>query len=563
MISTAKQRLDCWLAALPEGELRAQLLAADDAELEDRFYSELEFGTAGLRGVLGAGTNRMNEYVVRRATQGVADVIIAQGGGSKGVCIAYDSRNMSAEFASAAADVLSSRGVRVYLFNSLRSVPQLSFTLRRLGCMGGIMITASHNPPQYNGYKVYGEDGGQLGPAQAAAVMERIAAHEYFGERVERDDALVSMLSEADDEPYYEATSGLLTYRELLRRRGSELAMVYTPLHGSGYIPVTTILCRAGITNLHVVKEQAEPDGDFPTVSVPNPEDARAYALAMELADRTGANCILATDPDSDRLGVAVRKPTGEFTLLTGNQIAVILIKHILTTRESLGTLPDDGVVVKSIVSTSLADAICRKYGVECLSVPTGFRFISEVIERCSWANGKEFLFGFEESYGFLSGGFSRDKDAILAAMLVAEVCVCCMERGMTLYDYLNGIYEEYGYYREDTRSYSFDGKAGMEHIDAIMQSLRCAPPECLASRRVIAVEDYMAGKGVGDGGEYELDFPRLNMIRLLCEGDMWVCARPSGTEPKIKFYVALRAGSEEEARTLADEAHSALSARI
>ena len=562
MTPFAKREYEIWINSLQAGELRSLLEKASENELEDAFYRELEFGTAGLRGILGAGTNRMNLPVVARATQGLSDCIIQDNAQQRGVCIGYDSRNMSAEFAQCAADVLSSRGIKVFIFNSLRSVPQLSFTLRNLGCVAGIMITASHNPAAYNGYKVYWEDGGQIGPELAARIMKCIEAHPYFGESAMRRNEIITTLTEADDEPYYEATSSLLTYKDLIRSNGSEFSIVYTPLHGAGYIPVTTLLCRAGITNLHVVKEQIVPDGNFPTVKVPNPEDPGAYRLAIELAKKTDSDCILATDPDSDRLGVAVRKPDGEFMLLTGNQIGAILIKHILSTRESMGTLPNDGIVVKSIVSTWLADAICAKYGVECVSVPTGFRFISQIIEQCSQANGNEFLFGFEESCGFLSGGFARDKDAVLASLLICEVCVCCLDKGITLYDYLQDIYKEYGYYMERTVAYSFEGKEGMEKIASIMKGFLENPPHSIAERRVTSVEDYTTLRGKNDCGEFDIACEKMSMGRLICEENRLVCVRPSGTEPKIKFYVGVRGDSMDAAEALAEAAHSELKER-
>ncbi len=555
-----------WLLNTKEGALYDELMSigGDSAAIEERFYRELEFGTAGLRGIIGAGTNRMNIPVVIRATLGLADYILEQPNGSKaGVCIAYDSRIMSAEFARKAADVLTGRGIRVYLFSSLRSVPQLSFTLRRLSCIAGIMITASHNPANYNGYKVYSKDGGQITPDIAGRVTEYIAKHGYFESLPEPDETLLTLLSEEADEPYYEATMSLLSYKDLLFKKGGELPIVYTPLHGAGLVPVTTILSRIGIKNVFVVQEQAAPDGRFPTVKYPNPEDEGAFDLGFKLADSVGASIVLATDPDSDRLGAAARRPDGSFQLLTGNQIGAILIYHLINARRISGTLSNDLLVVKSIVSTSLADSICEHNGVAIKSVPTGFRFIAEIIERCDTLGDYKFLFGFEESYGFLAGGFARDKDAILAAMLLAEASLYFGEKGKTLIDVLNDIYEEFGYYKETVKSYTFEGKAGLEKIAHIMDMFRNSLPDSLGNSEIVRFEDYLLGLSHEGDRESKLEFPSMNMLRLILDDESWVCIRPSGTEPKLKLYIGTKAASIGEAAELGEALLSSLDTLI
>lgn len=555
-----RERFDKWLSRLDDGDaLKDELLRAqgDDRLVEDMFYKELEFGTAGLRGVIGAGTNRMNALVVRRATLGLADYILSiDGAKERGVVIAYDSRRFSDAFARICAETLSGRGIRAYLFESLRAVPQLSFSLRRLNCIAGIMITASHNPANYNGYKVYWEDGGQLAPKQADEVLARINEHDYFEGCAAPDEGLITIVGGELDEAYYAATKTLCLNAELVKKKGSELKIVYTPLHGAGAKPVEAILRSIGITSLSVVEEQRCPDGSFPTVRVPNPEDRDAFRLAFKLAEKTGADVILATDPDSDRLGVAAKNNAGEFVLFTGNQIGCILLNYILSCKKANGTLKNNSLAAKSIVSTRLADAICARYGVRMVDVPTGFRFISEVIERCEKTHENEFLFGFEESYGFLAGGFSRDKDAICAAMLTAEACVYYRQQGKTLYDVLNDIFEEYGYYAETVKSYTCAGKEGMEHIASVMRLLRQAPPASIGGKRVTMMEDFKARtvKNFETGATGETELEPMDMVRLTLEDGAAVCVRPSGTEPKLKLYIGTRGSSRENASEGAEE---------
>jgi len=535
---------------------RAELtaIAADAREIEERFYRDLEFGTAGLRGILGAGTNRMNEYVVRRATQGLANYLLeCDGARERGVCIAYDSRLRSDEFAKETARVLAANGIRVYLFTTLHSVPQLSFAVQHLRCMAGVVITASHNPKQYNGYKVYWAYGGQAAPEQASAIFEQIQSIPMFAPRLcDYDAAVVEgkivLVGKEEDEAYYAASIGLLLDPELVKRRGSSLPIVYTPLHGTGAVPVIELLSRVGITNVFIVPEQAKPDGTFPTVTAPNPEDPNAFRLAIALAEQKGARVCLATDPDADRLGVAVQTKDGKWDTLSGNQIGCILLEHILSSMKRQHRLPKNGVVIKSIVSTRLADAICKAYGVALEDVMTGFRFIGEKVDEYQTSGEKTFLFGFEESFGFLAGGLARDKDAVSSAMFAAEACIAYGERGMTLADALEEIYETYGYFSESVKSYTLEGKEGMEQIAGCMQKLRKDPPEAFAAILVDEYEDYLSGERISrSGSKTALTLPKNDTLRWLLADESWIVIRPSGTEPKLKLYIGARAKTKAE----------------
>ena len=561
----AKERYALWLnsPAIDEAskeELRS--IEKDPVEIEDRFYKELDFGTAGLRGVLGAGDNRMNVYNVRKATQGLSSHLLSLDRQEKPtVCIAYDSRRCSDLFAKETACVLAGNGITVYLYGTLHAVPQLSFTVLHLGCTAGVVITASHNPPKYNGYKVYWSHGGQVGPEEAEKITACIRSIEGFStgympfeDAIEK--GLIHIIGQEVDEAYYKATASLLRQPELVREKGGEVTLVYTPLHGSGYVPVTTLLGRIGMSSLYTVPEQALPDGNFPTVKAPNPEDPNAFTLAFKLAEEKKADVILATDPDADRLGIAVRRREGDWAVLTGNQIASILLHSLLTNAKAAGTLPENALVVRSVVSTHLADAICRSFGVEIREVMTGFRFISEQIAIAKETGEHTFLFGFEESYGYLAGGFSRDKDAICSSMLAAEACVAYRQRGMTLYDALQEIYEIYGRYLEETKSYTLEGKAGLEKIQKAMAALRSAPPRRIGGMKVTKLEDYLKPEETG--------LPRSNVLRWLLEEDCWVVARPSGTEPKLKLYVGVRgkdeAAAEEKKNVLLSDMGALLS---
>ncbi len=543
----AQERYQLWLNSPDiDEETKAELrsIANDPQEIEERFYMELEFGTAGLRGILGAGDNRMNIYNVRRATEGLARYLDKTAGEHRAVAIAYDSRHYSDRFAKETACVLAAHGIQVYLYESLRAVPQLSFTVRELKLSAGVVITASHNPPKYNGYKVYGASAGQSGPEEAAAITAEIrgvegfkTAYMDFQEAIDKEQII--LIGKQIDEIYYEKTMSLLTQPELVREHGKDLKLVYTPLHGAGNIPVRTILSRIGIENVAVVPEQEKPDGSFPTVTAPNPEDPNAFTLAFKLAEKTGASVILATDPDSDRLGVAVKKNDGKWQVLTGNQIGSILIHALLTAYQKTGALPKNGLVVRSIVSTQLADAICKRFGVEIKEVLTGFRFIAEQIAKAEETGEHTFLFGFEESYGFLAGGFARDKDAICASMLVSEACVAYQQRGMTLADALEEVYQIYGFYRERVKSYTLEGKAGIEKIQNAMKLLRKDPLTEIAGRKVVKADDFTKPELTG--------LPSSNVLRYTLEDETWVTVRPSGTEPKLKLYIGAHAENEEK----------------
>ena len=533
-------------------ELRA--IANDAQEIEERFYRELEFGTAGLRGILGAGTNRMNAYVVRRATQGLCNYLLScPGAQERGVCIAYDSRLFSPEFAREAARVLAANGIKTYLFSTLHSVPQLSFAVRHLGCMAGIVITASHNPSKYNGYKVYWAYGGQASPEQAAAIYDEIQRVPMFSPRCADYDAAVAsgaiaLVGKEEDEAYYAATERLLLDPDLVRRRGGDLPIVYTPLHGSGAVPVRELLSRVGLTNVIPVPEQSAPDGRFPTVTAPNPEDPNAFRLAIALAEQKGARVCLATDPDADRLGVAVKTRADEWVTLTGNQIGCILLEHILSSMSRQKRLPKNGVVIKSIVSTRLADAICKAYGVALEDVMTGFRFIGEKVDEYQTGGEKTFLFGFEESFGFLAGGLARDKDAVSSAMLAAEACIAYAERDMTLSDALDEIYATYGFFSESVKSYTLEGKEGMEKIAGAMAALRSNPPQSFAGTAIVTAEDYLARRCENaDGSSCDISLPQSDTLRWLLADESWIVIRPSGTEPKLKLYIGARAKTKEQ----------------
>lgn len=537
-------------------ELKDELLnLTNNTDIEDRFYRSLSFGTAGLRGILGAGTNRMNTPVVRQATKALADYINSiKDAAEKGVVIAYDSRNKSHEFALESALVLCRENIKVYLFSELHPVPMLSFTVKHLGCVAGIVITASHNPPEYNGYKVYWQDGGQITPERC----EKITAL-----RNEADPLKINSLSEQEaiskglltyigkeiDEEYYKYTMSLCIRDELTPAQKEAVNITYSPLHGSGYVPVTELLSRLGYRNVAVVEEQSKPNGNFPTVKTPNPENAEAFALALELAKKQQSDIVIATDPDSDRLGVCARHNDGTYTQLTGNQIGTLLVHYMLTALSEKGKLEKGSCVVQSVVSTPLTQKICDRFGVSLVYVLTGFRYIAEHIEKCEKENAGNFLFGFEESYGFLSGTGVRDKDACLAACLVAEACAYYKANGKTLCDALNEIDEIYGAYTECGFSVTAQGKEAMEKLASYMAEAHSSPKKQIGQFKVLLCEDYEKGIAIKPetGKESPLALPKTNMIRYILE-DAWVALRPSGTEPKLKVYVGANAKTRSEA---------------
>lgn len=550
----ARETYNAWLAyeGLDGATRNELLLIANDAkEIEDRFFTELSFGTAGLRGVLGAGTNRMNAYTVRRAAQGVADYLLGvRDAAERGVAIAYDSRRMSQTFALETAKVLCANGIKAYLFDGLRAVPQLSFALQHLGCIGGVVITASHNPSRYNGFKVYWEHGGQIGPEQANAITAMIRARDVFtGVKVMDDmtaiaQGLLSIVGAAVDEAYYAATESLSLRKDVCAKAGCSI--VYTPLFGAGSRPVQRILADIGVKKLYIVKEQEEPDPDFPGLSAPNPENRDTFELAFKLANEKGVDLILATDPDSDRLGVAARDSGGSFVILSGNQIGCLMLEYLLEAKSEMGRLPKNALVVRSIVSTNLADAICAGYGVQCDEVLTGFRFIAEKIAENDKNHKHEFLFGFEESYGFLLGTYARDKDAIGAAMLLAEAASYYALQGLTLYAQLGRLFEKYGFYAESVRNYTLYGKEGMEKIAAAMSDMRKEPFQTLGGIEVAAVRDYQARKRMASGIVENIILPQSDVLYFELADGSWACVRPSGTEPKLKLYACGNAGTKD-----------------
>ena len=529
----------------------------DPKEIEDRFYKELEFGTAGMRGVLGAGTNRLNIYNVRQVTRALAKYILTTpDGAEKGVAIAYDSRHMSDVFAKQAALVLCNAGVKAYLFDSLRPVPVLSFTIRHLKCIAGIVITASHNPKQYNGYKAYWTDGGQMPPESVKGITDRLPETTY-AESVPMDEpealakGLLTYIGKDVDDAYIAAVRKLSVNPELAREMGKTLKIVYTPLHGSGNIPVRRIFREIGMENVYVVPEQELPDGDFPTVKVPNPEDPGAFALALKMQEKLGADLCVGTDPDCDRVGIACMTESGP-RLLNGNQIGCILLHYILSQKKERGELPANAAAVTTIVSTDMAAAIAKSFGCEMIEVLTGFKYIAEQIHRFETTGCNTFMFGFEESFGYLSGTDVRDKDGVNACMLIAEAAAWYKKMyNKTLVDAIDMLYEQYGYYGDKVTSFVLPGKDGLEKIQTVMQALRANPPKSFAGTDVKALRDYQTSKRICGETVEALTLPKSNVLYFELEGGAWICVRPSGTEPKIKLYVNAVSGSSEETQRL------------
>ena len=558
---TIRENYEQWLKDFADdAETVRELLEIrdDEKEIEDRFYTELSFGTAGMRGVLGAGMNRMNKYNVRRATKGLAGHLLKNpADAARGVVIAYDSRRFSAEFARDTALVLCAEGVPAFLFDALRPVPVLSFAVRHLHAAAGVVITASHNPPQYNGYKVYGEDGAQVAPEIAESITRVIRATKYtecrlMDEQEALDKGLLKIIGNKEvDDDYIARIKTLSINPELLKKEGPGLNIVYTPLHGSGNVPVRRVLKEIGLTNVAVVKEQEMPDPNFSTIKVPNPEDPGAYELAFRKAAEVGASVIFATDPDCDRLGVAVKDGSGEWHLLSGNQIGCVLLHYILSSKQKSGTLPANGAAVKSIVSTSLANRICESFHVKLFETLTGFKFIGEKIQQFMDSGDYTFLFGFEESYGFLSSTFVRDKDGVNASLLISEVACACMAEGITLYDRVQQIFREYGYYVENVVSTTLPGKDGLTRMKEIMTGLRNNPPKEIAGLKVTAVRDYLKGTRMSGGTEEPTGLPISDVLYFELEKGCWVCVRPSGTEPKIKLYVNSNDSEQAKAEEL------------
>lgn len=537
-------------------ELRS--IAGDEQEIKERFYMDLEFGTAGLRGIIGAGTNRMNPYVVRKATQGLANYIKGVGKADQGVAIAFDSRRMSPEFAQEAALCLAANGIKAYIFESLRPTPELSFAVRKLGCVAGINITASHNPPEYNGYKVYWEDGAQITPPHDSGIMAEVKAISEYSEAtmktMDKDAAvaagLYQVIGQAVDDAYMEELKSQVLHMDAIKETAKDLKIVYTPLHGTGNIPARRVLKELGFENVYVVKEQELPDGNFPTVSYPNPEAAEAFELGLKLAKEVDADLVLATDPDADRLGVRVKDKNGEYHDLTGNMSGCLLANYEIEQRKALKGLPEDGALIKTIVTTNMADAIAKYYGVKVIEVLTGFKWIGQQILGFEQSGKGTYLFGFEESYGCLIGTHARDKDAIVATMVLCEAAAYYKTQGKTLWDAMIDMYEKYGYYKDAIKTVTLKGIEGLAKIQQVMNNLRENPPKKIGDYQVLSFRDYKKDTitDLATGQVKATGLPNSNVLYFDLNDDAWVCARPSGTEPKLKFYYGIKGNSLEDA---------------
>ena len=541
-----------------DSETKEELLKIkdNDKEIEDRFYKELEFGTAGLRGIIGAGTNRMNKYTVGKATQGLANYIIKENGQSKGVAIAYDSRNMSPEFSKIAALCLNANGIKTYLFESLRPTPELSFAVRELGCIAGIVVTASHNPPEYNGYKVYWEDGAQIVAPKDKEIIEEVKNVENYSEIKTMDEekakkeGLFNVIGKEIDDKYIAELKKQSLNTDVIKQMAKDIKIVYTPLHGTGNIPVRRVLKELGFENVYVVPEQELPDGNFSTVSYPNPEDPKAFELALKLAKEKDADVVLANDPDADRLGVYAKDTkTGEYKSFTGNMSGLLIAEYVLSQKREKGILPSNGALIKTIVSSNLADAIAKEYNVKLIEVLTGFKYIGEQIKSFEKNKNYEYLFGFEESYGCLVGTHARDKDGIVAVMLLCEAAAYYKKQGYTLWDQMINIYKKYGYYKEDIITITLKGIDGAEKIQEILSKLRNNPPKIIADYKVLKTRDYKNKETLDlvTNEKGTTDLPISNVLYYELENDAWCCTRPSGTEPKIKFYIGVKTNSIEE----------------
>lgn len=543
-------------------------IKGNDEEIKDRFYKELEFGTAGLRGVIGMGTNRMNKYTVGKATQGLANYIIEQGTQDKGVAISYDSRRMSDEFSLQTALILNANGIKTYLFEKLRPVPELSFAVRQLGCTAGIMITASHNPPKYNGYKVYWDDGSQIVAPRDKDIIAKVRAISDFKEirTISKEEAvnkgLFNVVGTEMDDKYINTLKSLVLNPEIVREEGKKLKIVYTPLHGTGNTVTSRLLKELGFENVYVVPEQEKPDGNFPTVDYPNPEDKKAFKLALELSKKVDADVVLANDPDADRLGIYAKDTkTGEYMTYTGNMSALLIAEYRISQMKEKGLLPADGMFITTIVSSELAKAIAKNYGLECIEVLTGFKNIGAVIKKAEEKNDKTYVFGFEESYGCLIGDYARDKDGISAVMSLCEAAAYYKSKGMTLWDQMMKIYEKYGFYKEDQVSIVLEGADGAEKIKSMMTNMRNNLPEKIGKYKVIEFKDVELDeiKNLVTGEQRKTGLPKSNVLYYELENNAWCCVRPSGTEPKIKLYMGVKADSMESAEKDLEELKDAM----
>ena len=553
-----------------KAELRA--IEGDENEIKERFYMDLEFGTAGLRGVIGAGINRMNIYVVRRATQGLANYIIKQGGADKGVAIAYDSRHMSPEFAMEAAMTLAANGIKAYKFESLRPTPELSFAVRELGCIAGINITASHNPPEYNGYKVYWEDGAQFTPPHDKGVTDEVLDIEDLSTVKTTDEASAlaagkyEVIGKEIDDKYIAQVKAQVVNQKAIDQMQDQITIVYTPLHGTGNIPARRVMEEIGFTHVYVVPEQELPDGGFPTVSYPNPEAAEAFELGLKLAKEKDADLVLATDPDADRLGVYVKdSASGDYIPLTGNMSGSLLCEYVLSQKQAAGRIPADGQVIKSIVSTNLIDAVAKEYGCELIEVLTGFKWIGQQVLKNEKTGHGTYLFGMEESYGCLIGTYARDKDAISATAALCEAAAYYKQKGMTLWDAMVAMYDKYGYYKDAVKSIGLSGIEGLAKIQSIMETLRSNTPAQVGSYHVVSARDYKLDTitDMATGEVKPTGLPSSNVLYYDLNDGAWICVRPSGTEPKIKFYYGIKGTSMEDADAKAESLGAAVMAMV
>ena len=553
---------------------KEELLAIrnDDKEVEDRFYKELEFGTGGLRGVIGAGTNRMNIYTVRKATQGLANYIQKQGGSDKGVAIAYDSRRMSPEFADEAALCLAANGIKAYVFESLRPTPMLSFALRKLGCISGIVITASHNPPEYNGYKAYWEDGAQVTAPKDQEIIEEVkAVTDYhtvktMEKAAAMEQGLYTVLGNEIDDAYMVELKKQIIHPDIIKEVADDIKIVYSPFNGTGNIPVRRILSELGFKHVYVVPEQEMPDPDFTTLDYPNPEDPKAFTLALKLAKEKGADVVMATDPDADRLGIyALDSKSGEYIPFTGNMSGMLIAEYIMRERIATATMPANPALVTTIVTTNMTHAITKAYGVKEIDVLTGFKYIGEQIKFFEQTGSHNYVFGLEESYGCLAGTHARDKDAVVAVMCLAEVAAYCKKQGITLWDMMIELYEKYGYYKETQYAITKKGKEGLEEIATMMEQLRANPPQAFGDLKVRKLRDYKQDKVIDmeTKEETKTGLPNSNVLYFELDNDSWCCARPSGTEPKIKFYMGVKGNSLKDAEEKVNALTEALKEKL
>lgn len=547
-------------------------IKGDKKEIEDRFYKELEFGTAGLRGIIGAGTNRMNKYTVGKATQGLANYILEQGTQDKGVAISYDSRKMSKEFSLQTALILNANGIKTYLFENLRPVPELSFAVRKLKCTAGIMITASHNPPKYNGYKVYWDDGSQIVAPRDKDIIEKVRKVKQYSEikEISKEEAikkgLFNIIGVEIDDKYINKLKSLILNPEIVKEQGKKLKVVYTPLHGTGDTITSRLLKEIGLQNVYVVPEQKEPDGNFPTVDYPNPEDKKAFKLALELAKTVDADVVLATDPDADRLGIYAKdSKTGEYMTYTGNMSALLIAEYRISQMKEKNILPKNGMIITTVVSSNLTKAIAEEYNLKLYEVLTGFKNIGAIMKKEEETNEHKYVFGFEESYGCLIGDYARDKDGIAAVMALCEAACYYKSKNETLWDQMNNIYKKYGYYKEDQVSIVLEGVEGAEKIKEMMTNMRNTPVEKIGNYKVLTFKDIDRDyvKNMETGEEYTTGLPKSNVLYYELEDNSWCCVRPSGTEPKIKLYMGIKGSSEEDANKKLESLKNAMVAIV